>query len=178
MLSRWELDSKHKVSKSTAKLSDRELCDIVKQKSGVRDACIISPSDVQTAAWVRLKCQFGCDCYGQCLVCPPFTPTPQQMRQVLDAYSRAVLIHFEPDADVKAIVAELERTIFFARCLEGFRSWCRSLLFLQALCRRRKAVSASGAGPSINGGLRNRRLFYRSQSRFSDRGGPNNTPVP
>jgi len=120
MLSRWELDPKHKVSKSTAKLSDKELCEIVKHKSGVKDACIISPFDVVTAAWVRLKCQFGCDCYGQCLVCPPFTPTPQQMRQVLDAYSRAVLIHFEPDADVKAAVADLERTIFLRGAWKAF----------------------------------------------------------
>ena len=93
-------------------LSNKDLCQLVKQKSGVRNAVIISPSDVETAAWVRLKCQFGCDCFGQCLVCPPFTPTPQQMRKVLDAYKRAILIHFTPEAEIKAIVAELEREIF------------------------------------------------------------------
>ena len=94
------------------KLSDEELCSITKQKSGVKAVRIISPSDVETAPWVRLKCQFGCDGYGQCLVCPPFTPTPDQMRKVLDAYGRGILIHFDSEADVKAIVAELEREIF------------------------------------------------------------------
>jgi predicted metal-binding protein len=107
---------KTKAKAKQAKLSDRQLCELAKSKCGILDACIISPSEVETAAWVRLKCQFGCDGYGLCLVCPPFTPTPQQMREVLDAYHRAILLYCEPDADVKAIVAELEREIF----LKGF----------------------------------------------------------
>lgn len=107
---------KAKAPAKQTKLSDSQLCEMAKRKPGVKDACIISPPQVETAAWVRLKCQFGCDGFGQCLVCPPFTPTPQQMREVLGAYHRAVLLHCQPDADVKAIVAELERKIF----LKGF----------------------------------------------------------
>jgi len=103
-----------------ASLSDKELCDTARQKSGVKDACIISPSDIETAAWVRLKCQFGCDGYGQCLVCPPFTPSPEQMRKVLDSYNRGMLIHCEPQADVKAIVADLERDIFLRGAWKAF----------------------------------------------------------
>jgi len=103
---------KSKQSSKKAKLSDSELCKAAKQKPNVRDACIISPSDVETAAWVRLKCQFGCSGFGQCLVCPPFTPTPQQMREVLDSYNRAVLIHFTPEAHIKAMIADFEREIF------------------------------------------------------------------
>ena len=109
-----------KVSEKRVKLSDEELCKTVRQKSGVIDARIVSPSEVETAAWVRLKCQFGCGCYGQCLVCPPFTPTPAEMRKVLDAYRRAVLIHFDTEADVKAIVAELERSIFLRGAWKAF----------------------------------------------------------
>jgi predicted metal-binding protein len=104
-----KMNPKNKAPKGTASLSNKELLDIVKQKSCVIGARIILPCDVKTAGWVRLKCQFGCDGYGQCLVCPPYTPTPQQMREVLDSYCRAILIHFEPQADVKAIVAEIER---------------------------------------------------------------------
>ena len=108
---------KRKTKKETqkSKISNSELCKAVKQKSNVRDVCIISPSDVETAAWVRLKCQFGCEGYGQCLVCPPYTPTPQQMREVLDSYTRAVLIHFTPEAHVKTTVAELERELFLRK---------------------------------------------------------------
>lgn len=93
-------------------LSNKDLVDAVKNKSGVIDARIISPGDVETAAWVQLKCQFGCDGYGQSLVCPPFSPTPQQMREVLDSYNRAILIHFSPKTKIKAIVVDLEREFF------------------------------------------------------------------
>ena len=103
-----------------SKISDSELCKVVKQKSCIRDVCIISPSDVETAAWVRLKCQFGCEGYGQCLVCPPYTPTPQQTREVLDSYTRAVLIHFTPEAHVKETVAELEREFFLQGSWKAF----------------------------------------------------------
>ena len=96
----------------TLDLSDETLCGMATEKAGVKDARIVSPSGVETASWVRLKCQFGCDGYGQCLVCPPFTPTPEEMRKVLDAYRRAILIHFEAEAEIKAMVAELEREIF------------------------------------------------------------------
>ncbi len=106
------MSGKNKLPAKPGALSDGELCKIAKQTAGVKDARIIPPSEVETAAWVRLKCQFGCDGYGQCLVCPPFTPTPEQMRKVLDAYGRGVLIHFDSDADVKAIVADIEREIF------------------------------------------------------------------
>ncbi|GAI56775.1 unnamed protein product, partial [marine sediment metagenome] len=111
---RPKMKRKTKASAKKAKLSNAQLCELAKRKSSVIDACIISPSQVETAGWVRLKCQFGCGCFGQCLVCPPFTPTPEQMREVLDDYRRAVLIHCEPEAEVKAIVAELERDIFLA----------------------------------------------------------------
>ncbi len=111
---------KNKTAAKKAKLSDTELCEAAKQKPHVKDARIISPSDVETAAWVRLKCRFGCDGYGQCLVCPPYTPTPQQMREVLDAYSRAVLVHFTPQAEIKATVAELEREFFLRGAWKAF----------------------------------------------------------
>lgn len=111
---------KQKEKASTEKLSDKELCELAKGKSGVIDARTIAPSEVETAPWVRLKCQFGCDGFGLCLVCPPFTPTPQQMREVLDSYRRAILLHCKPDADVKAIVAKLEREIFLKGYFKAF----------------------------------------------------------
>jgi predicted metal-binding protein len=85
-------------------------------QSGVRAATIMAPSDVATAPWVRWKCQFGCSGYGRCLMCPPFTPAPEQTRQTLNGYHRAILIQFRPEASVNAIVVQLERVIF----LKGF----------------------------------------------------------
>jgi predicted metal-binding protein len=101
-----------RTTKNKGNLSDKDLIEAVKKKAGVKDARIISPGDVETAAWVRLKCQFGCDGYGQTLVCPPYSPTPQQMREVLDSYKRAILIHFAPNSRIKATVVELERDFF------------------------------------------------------------------
>lgn len=60
---------------------------------GATDAKQIHPSSVVTAAWVRLKCQFGCPRYNHSHCCPPHTPTPNQTREVLDSYSRAILFH-------------------------------------------------------------------------------------
>ncbi len=105
---------KNKAEKGTESksLSNKQLCEIAEKKKGVIKAKIISPADVVTADWVRLKCQFGCDGFGGCLVCPPFTPTPEQMRKVLDSYKRAILIHFSEVAEIKAMVADIEREIF------------------------------------------------------------------
>ncbi|MDD8025476.1 MAG: DUF2284 domain-containing protein [Acidobacteriota bacterium] len=101
-------------------LSNAGLREAAIGKPGVKGARIISPSNVATAAWVKMKCRFGCDGYGQCLVCPPFTPTAEQMRVILDCYRRAILIHFGPRAAIKAVVAELERDIFLSGAWKAF----------------------------------------------------------
>ena len=101
-----------KTSTSKTKLSNRWLCEIAKDKDGVIEAKIISPREVETAEWVRIKCKFGCDCFGKCLVCPPFTPEPEKMRRILDCYKRGILMHFDTDVEIKEIVFELERKIF------------------------------------------------------------------
>lgn len=107
-----QVKRKSKAGVKQIRLSNRELRELAMQKMGVIEVCVVSGREVETAEWVRLKCQFGCDCYGTSLVCPPFTPSGEQMRKVLDEYRRAILIHCEPEADVKATVAELERDIF------------------------------------------------------------------
>jgi predicted metal-binding protein len=55
----------------------------------------IHPSSVVTAAWVRLKCQFGCGGYNYSYCCPPHTPTAEETRRILDGYNRALLFHIE-----------------------------------------------------------------------------------
>lgn len=83
---------------------------------GAADAKVIAPKDVFTAEWVRVKCQYGCDGYGEHLTCPPFSPTPQQTRRILDEDEAAVLVHYDSEAweDVKEIVVTLEREAFLA----------------------------------------------------------------
>lgn len=83
---------------------------------GVTDAKIVPADSVVTAAWVRLKCQFGCDGYNRRLSCPPYTPTPQQTREVIACYRRALLVHCKSSPSTTEIVVKLEREIF----LRGF----------------------------------------------------------
>ncbi|MFH0911580.1 MAG: DUF2284 domain-containing protein [Planctomycetota bacterium] len=80
-------------------------------KAGALAAKAISPATVETAAWVRWKCRFGCDGYHSSLVCPPFSPTPDETRQMLDGYRRAVLFE-APPGKAKKIAVSLERTLF------------------------------------------------------------------
>ena len=55
----------------------------------------INPHEVVVGNWVRLKCQFGCPSYAKKLSCPPYSPTPEDTRKVLDEYSRAYLIGYK-----------------------------------------------------------------------------------
>jgi predicted metal-binding protein len=64
-------------------------------KSGASDFKFIQPSQVVTAHWVRLKCQYGCKNYGTRYTSPPYSPTPEDTRKVLDEYSKAYLIKYE-----------------------------------------------------------------------------------
>jgi len=93
------------------------------KRLGAADASIIAPATVVTAPWVRLKCQYGCGGYGRRLTCPPYSPTPEQTRQVLDCYNTAILVHITGDGkwrSIKQIVADLEREVFLAGNYKAF----------------------------------------------------------
>lgn len=65
------------------------------KESGASAIVRIDPADVVTAHWVRLKCQFGCKNYGTKLTCPPYSPTPEATRKVLDEYKTAYLLRYD-----------------------------------------------------------------------------------
>jgi len=73
---------------------ERELREIA-LKSGACAFVKVHPSKIITAQWVRLKCQYGCKNYGTRLTCPPYSPTPDETRRVLDEYSVAYLVKYE-----------------------------------------------------------------------------------
>ncbi|MDD3974717.1 MAG: DUF2284 domain-containing protein, partial [Methanothrix soehngenii] len=49
----------------------------------------ISTDLIVVADWVRLKCRYGCRAYGKHLCCPPFAPSPEEMRRVVSEYKTA-----------------------------------------------------------------------------------------
>lgn len=87
---------------------------------GALNARIIEANSVVTAHWVRLKCQYGCDGYGQKLTCPPYSPTPEQTAKVLKDYKKALLIHGSQHVKVTRIAIKLEREIFLAGFHKAF----------------------------------------------------------
>lgn len=86
------------------------------RKLGAQDAKLISAESIVAVSWVRIKCQYGCGGYGQCLTCPPYSPTPEETAKVLKGYRTAVLIHGDDHTDVTTIAATLEREAF----LDGY----------------------------------------------------------
>ena len=108
---------------------------------GISKAKIIDVRKVVVGNWVRMKCQFGCGGYGECLTCPPCLPTPEFTKKMLDEYSQGLLMQIEnilPAAEEKVFkklrktVAELEREIFLDGYYKAFGltagpcSLCRS----------------------------------------------------
>jgi predicted metal-binding protein len=95
------------------------------RRSGALDAVVVSPPrQVFTATWVRLRCQYGCSEYGQCLTCPPHSPTPETTRKMLDEYQTAILLHGKRWKAVREIAQALELKIFLAGYYKAFAFLC------------------------------------------------------
>lgn len=116
---------------------------------GVNHAIQIHPSSVVTAPWVRMKCQFGCGGYGQSYCCPPNTPTPEETREVIDSYRRAILFHTEfpatPDRGKRRkrifeMLTDLEGEIF----KDGYY---KALVFLAGPCPLCKSCAKLDGSP-------------------------------
>lgn len=59
------------------------------------DIKLISTDKIEVAEWVRWKCRYGCKAYGKHLTCPPYTPTPDETRKLINGYEKAVIEEFE-----------------------------------------------------------------------------------
>lgn len=91
---------------------------------GAADARLIGPKDVVCAEWVRLKCQYGCGAYASSRNCPPYSPTPERTRKILDEFKTAILVHGDKTADIRQIVVALEREVFLAGYYKAFAYAC------------------------------------------------------
>lgn len=104
---------------------------------GIAHAVEVDPQRVATAPWVRLKCRFGCPGYDRSYCCPPFTPTPDETRAILDSFQRAILFHIEaprtPErgkriAQLYEFLVDLEGAVF----KDGHH---KAFVFLSGPCR-------------------------------------------
>lgn len=91
---------------------------------GAEEAKIIATKNIVTGNWVRIKCQYGCDCYGRRLTCPPFSPTPEYTQKMVAQYNNALILTYSarPGEErakrrkMHKAVANLEKEIF----LDGY----------------------------------------------------------
>lgn len=81
---------------------------------GAGEAKIIEAKSIVIAAWVRLKCQFGCSGYNSSFCCPPHSPTPEETQKVIDCYAKAILIHTKKLGKITKIIIQLERDIYLS----------------------------------------------------------------
>lgn len=87
---------------------------------GAIEAKVIPAKTIIAAEWVRMKCQFGCDGFGQSLTCPPYSPTPELTRRMLTFYKHALLVHGDEYTNIHTLIPKLEREIFLDGYFKAF----------------------------------------------------------
>jgi predicted metal-binding protein len=118
---------------------------------GANEARIIDTATVKTAAWVRMKCLFGCK-HRKIHCCPPVTPEPEETRSVLDCYESAMLIHFtdreRTGGSFTGVVYKLEREIFLSGYYRAFGYGCGACMLCKA-CTPERCAHPLEARPSM-----------------------------
>jgi hypothetical protein len=56
---------------------------------------IITPEKIVVSEWVRFKCRYGCKGYGKHFGCPPYAPSPDETRRMIDEYCIGLLLRFD-----------------------------------------------------------------------------------
>jgi predicted metal-binding protein len=74
-------------------------------KLGAVDAKIIQADKIVVEDRIVLKCKVGCPNYGKTLACPPYTPTAEEFRKIVNEYSYALFMKFKSKAKAEAELA-------------------------------------------------------------------------
>lgn len=75
---------------------------------GATEAKVIRAHTICLGNWTRLKCQFGCQHFGRRHTCPTFTPTTQEMSDILMDYEKALVVEAGESSKVHELVLGLE----------------------------------------------------------------------
>ncbi len=81
------------------------------QELGAVHAKVILAHAISLGNWTRLKCQFGCPHFGRSFTCPTFTPTTQEMSEILLDYEKAVVVEASEPSQVHKLVLDLENQL-------------------------------------------------------------------
>ena len=116
---------------------------------GVRDCKVIMASSIKTAGWVRFKCQYGCEGFGECLTCPPYSPTLENTRDALGSYKKAMLIHGDNKTkNFSEILFQLEREVFLSGFYKVFAMGAGPCRLCKS-CNKKKCRFPRKARPSM-----------------------------
>jgi predicted metal-binding protein len=119
-------------------------------EKGAVEAKIIPAPSIKTAAWTRLRCQYGCSNYGTNLCCPPFSPTAEETQKVINDYSYALLVKFKSITNAKKTAPEIEKALFLDGRYKAF-SFKGGSCGLCEKCNLKTCVNPTQARPSMEG---------------------------
>ncbi len=142
-----------KDKQSLAGLSlDRKSRLTVKIKNlGFRQARIIATENIHIPDWTDLRCQFGCDHYGQ-PHCPPHSPAAGKTREVLTDYTCALLLEGEPPTDkFQHLVLRAEKEAFMAGFHKTLAYWAGPCTICPACSGDGVCHNPRNARPSMEG---------------------------
>jgi predicted metal-binding protein len=116
-------DGAYKGREVSTLMIDRQHLEDLFREHGFDDFRWIGGADIVVARWVRMKCIFGCDGYGQSVACPPNCPPVTECERFIHEYSQAVIFHFAKTVadeeerkkwcrEVSGRLLEMERTVF------------------------------------------------------------------
>ncbi|BDZ69836.1 DUF2284 domain-containing protein [Methanobacterium petrolearium] len=89
-------------------------------KLGCTDAKVIPADHIVVEDRVRLRCMIGCPTYGKNLRCPPYAPSVDSFRKILNDYSVAMVIRIKPPEISKELLEKYK-----PKQSEEFRLWDR-----------------------------------------------------
>jgi predicted metal-binding protein len=133
------------------------------RKLGAIEVRLIKSEEIVVRDWVRLKCMFGCDGFGKRLTCPPYSPTPEELRKVLKEYQWAVLFKFEKDVVKEAsdlvrhqrelhhFVVQMEKEAFLKGYYSAFGFGAGACPNCESECSLSGCIHPDLARPSMEG---------------------------
>jgi predicted metal-binding protein len=86
-------------------------------------------------SWVRWKCMFGCSNYGNSLCCPPYIPSPEETKKLVQQYEHAILIGFRGTTEnILQHHMKMNKTIYKLEKAAFFKGFVKALGFAAGTC--------------------------------------------